>query len=142
MATRIKIRISVSEYTVETSALVNSGYEADDCDIIIPTKLAEKLKLWPHLPEDTQIVDYETAGGFAKFYRITKPAEVKAITQDKETEVVKSNIIIAETEHEVLISDALSEELGIELLKLREGIWRFSHDPKGIVRKSEKRQQW
>jgi hypothetical protein len=43
-------------------------------------------------------------------------------------------------EHEVLISDALAEALGIEIVAPRSGLWRLSGDP--ALRKSVQPEYW
>jgi hypothetical protein len=43
---------------VEASALLNSGFESDEPDIVIPVSIAEKLRLWP--PKSTMSTLLET----------------------------------------------------------------------------------
>ncbi len=42
MGVRVKIKIKTSKKSIETSALVNTGFEAEHPEILIPTKLAER----------------------------------------------------------------------------------------------------
>jgi hypothetical protein len=49
VACRVRIRLSTDK-AVETSALVNSGFESDDPDVVIPVELARRLNLWPPHP--------------------------------------------------------------------------------------------
>ena len=46
MVVRVKVRIERSGKVVETSALANSGYEAETPQLLIPIPLAETLGLW------------------------------------------------------------------------------------------------
>ena len=50
----MRIRLKHSEKSVETSALVSSGFESDAPDTVIPVEVAKRLNLWPlkkyHLP--------------------------------------------------------------------------------------------
>lgn len=140
MAVSVRIEINIKGKSVKTVALVNSGYETDGNEIIIPAKLAEKFKLWPKLPEGTEVIPYETVSGVTKCYKIDEHSSIKVITPDKKTESVKSTVIISEEEKEVLISDHLGEDLNIEMLKLGKGIWRFSGEK--IMRESEKEVRW
>ncbi len=43
MALRVKLKMRRSETSITTSALVNSGFEAEEPQLIIPMKLAEAL---------------------------------------------------------------------------------------------------
>lgn len=54
MACRVRVKLSTRSRAVETSALVNSGFESDDPDVVIPVELARKLDLWPPHP-DTEL---------------------------------------------------------------------------------------
>ena len=45
MAVRVKLRISLGDKIVSASALVNSGYEADTPQLMIPIALAKHLGL-------------------------------------------------------------------------------------------------
>ena len=47
MVVRVKVRIERSGKVVETSALANSGYEAETPQLLTPIRLAETLGLWP-----------------------------------------------------------------------------------------------
>ena len=47
MVCRVKVIIRAEHGVIETSALLNSGFESDEPDIVIPVSVAEKLHLWP-----------------------------------------------------------------------------------------------
>lgn len=47
MVCRVRIRIRHNNNIVETSALVNSGFENDAPDIVIPIEVTKRLGLWP-----------------------------------------------------------------------------------------------
>jgi hypothetical protein len=64
MVCRVKVMIRTEEGVVETSALLNSGFESDEPDIVIPVSVAEKLHLWP--PRSTMSTLLETDGGAEK----------------------------------------------------------------------------
>lgn len=140
MAVRVKIRIKSTRSNREiiTSALVNSGFEAETPQLLIPRRLALELGLWPP-PEDAFLIEVGTAGGPVRNYLIPRAAEVSVVTNDREVGPVTSDIMISSIEHEVLISDRLGGELGIVILDLR-GKWRF-HD-ENVVRETEAPQYW
>jgi hypothetical protein len=60
---------------------------------------------------------------------------VKVITSDRESREVVANALINPYTDSVLISDYLTEELGIQLLYPRRGLWKFADEDK--VRESE-----
>ena len=66
MVVRVKIRLKALKgkkgKMVDTIALLNAGFESEEPEIVIPIRVAERLGLWPKLPEDTEIESYEVAG--------------------------------------------------------------------------------
>ena len=68
MAVRVRLRIKAVKgvragKAVETTALVNTGFETDSPELLVPLRLSEALGFWPELPEGTKVEVYETAGG-------------------------------------------------------------------------------
>ena len=64
VAVRVKLKIKSlrSNKEVISSALVNSGFEAETPQLLIPRKLAMELSLWPP-PDDAYLIEVGTAGG-------------------------------------------------------------------------------
>ena len=60
MAVRVRLRIRKGGREVTTSALVNTGFEADEPQLVVPLRLAEELQL---LSGGASIEDFSTAGG-------------------------------------------------------------------------------
>ncbi len=58
MACRIKVKLKRDDMSIETSALINSGFETDAPDIVLPVELARKLGLWP--PQVTSFAMLDT----------------------------------------------------------------------------------
>ena len=140
VAVRVKLRIKSlrSGKEVITSALVNSGFEAETPQLLIPRRLAVELGFWPP-PEDAYLIEVGTAGGPVRNYLVPSAAEVSVKTEDREVGPVKCDIMISNLEYEVLISDRLGGELGIVILDLR-GKWRFSDEDR--TRETEPPQYW
>jgi len=138
---KIKIRIPTLNREITTSALVNTGFETEDPQIIIPIKLGERLGLTP-LPPNAKIIELGTAGGPTKMYLLRNTAEVKVLVEDKETRYVKADILISSIEEEVLLNDKVTEELGIVILLPASGKWRFIDDKPDIIRPSIKPEYW
>lgn len=63
MGVRVLVEIwyqySTCRKTVRTSALLNSGYESDTPEVILPVTLARRFNLFPDLPEEADAVSYE-----------------------------------------------------------------------------------
>jgi len=137
MAVRIKLRLRYCDKVLETSALVNTGFETPNPQILLPVKVAERLSLWPELPRDTLVEIYDTAGGPVRVYRVRNAVNVEI--PEKGISVI-ADAVISHTEVEVLISDKLADELMIVIERPGEGIWRFRDE--NILRKSEKPEIW
>ncbi|RLE62678.1 MAG: hypothetical protein DRN53_03530 [Thermoprotei archaeon] len=145
MVVRVKVRLralkgSIGE-VVESVAVLNSGYESVEEEVIIPVRVAERLGLWPRLPEGTEVEEYEVAGGIrVRTYFIRDCLEVQVITEDSISKPVKTVAVIMEGQDEILLSDASISAHRIVIEDAKEGLWRFRGEEK--LRKSEKPQYW
>lgn len=135
---KLKIRSLLSGSEVVSSALVNSGFEAETPQLLVPRSLAVKLGLWPPPPQ-AYLVEVGTAGGPVRNYFVPEAAEVYVVTEDRIVGPVKCDVMISNLEYEVLISDMLGSKLKIVILDLK-GKWRFSDEEK--VRTTEPPQYW
>lgn len=140
MAVRVRLRVrsTTSGREVSSSALVNSGFEAETPQLLVPRSLAATLGFWPPPPE-AQLVDVGTAGGPVRNYLVPNAAEALIEASDRIVGPVRCDVMISSLEYEILISDRLGGELGIVILDLR-GRWRFSDEDK--VRETEAPQYW
>ncbi len=136
MGVRISVEIKHGDNVVVTSALVNSGYESEEPELHIPLALARILgfKL-----ENLRSERYKVVGSEVTTY-ILGEVLVRVKTEDKVTEWIKANAVSVPGEYEVILSDALTEQLGIEIVKPRTGLWRLSGEPG--TRKSVKAKYW
>jgi hypothetical protein len=127
MAVRIKIQVVSKDrgLTLESVGLINTGFESSTPQILLPGRAAEILGFLPALPSGVQSRVYETAGGVVRFSFLEEMAKVKVITKDRQTEFVSCSVIISEHEREILLNDAVVEQMGIEIIKVRSGKWRF-----------------
>ena len=120
---------------IETTALVNSGYEAEAPEILLPLRLAEELGLWP--PERLSLTSVLTPIGPGRLYVIGEVLEVRVLVPDRETEHVRASALISEHEREVLLSDYLTSALNIAIEDPRAGLWRFRDELPERARQSE-----
>jgi hypothetical protein len=143
MAVRVRLRLrsKTSQETIETSALVNSGFEAESPQLLIPTSLARRLSLYPP-PPTSSIIEIGTAGGPVRVFLVRETLQAWVTTGDREVGPKLVDVLISPTEEEVLISDVLAEEFGIVILAAGSGKWRFIDDPPDKVRYSERPQYW
>ncbi|MDW8022076.1 MAG: hypothetical protein RMI78_05560 [Nitrososphaerota archaeon] len=68
---------------VITSSLVNSGFESETPQLLIPKALASRLNLWPPPPE-AQLVEVGTAGGPVRNYLASRALQVYVETGDSQ----------------------------------------------------------
>ncbi|MHC1629280.1 MAG: pepsin/retropepsin-like aspartic protease family protein [Candidatus Nezhaarchaeales archaeon] len=61
MACRVRIKLKRDEACIEISALINSGFETEAPDIVVPVEVARRLGLWPLRHADFTMLD--TGGG-------------------------------------------------------------------------------
>ncbi|MEM3571105.1 MAG: hypothetical protein QW589_04155, partial [Candidatus Bathyarchaeia archaeon] len=101
MAVRIKVEIIVEEKSLETIALLNTGYEAETPQALIPIEAAKLLSLWP--PIDAIESIYETAGGPLRIW--INPRKCKIIIKEEDVKLVEaiSDLVISPIADEVLI---------------------------------------
>ena len=106
--------------SIEISALVNSGFETTEPEIIVPLGLAENLEL----VLSAEFSSYSVAGGGRVLaIRVKTPVKVKLILEDREVKEVDAVASVLPGENEVIISDKLAHDLGIVILDPFKGIW-------------------
>jgi len=140
MACRVKVRIIRDSSIIETSALVNSGFESDSPDIVVPLEVAKRLGLWP--PREASVAVLETGGGEVFTTYNEYAAEVELVLNDREPKRAVVNVITNPHMHEVVLSDYVSSLFGIILLDIKKGLWKLADDPQNVVRYSEPLEEW
>ena len=65
MGVRVRLTISSSKVgsPLDTSSLLNTGFESEEPEMLVPVIVAEVLGFWPDLPKGVVLKPYETAGG-------------------------------------------------------------------------------
>lgn len=140
MAVRIKVKISINEKNLETIALLNSGYEAETPQILVPIQVAEFLGLWP--PKNAIESTYETAGGPLRIW--VYPRKCYVYIEEEGVKLVETNadLVVSPIADEVLINDKLIGELQIILEDAGKGLWRLRSDPQTKIRYSNPPKYW
>lgn len=143
MVVRVGVRLeSASETKLRTAAIANSAFESDEAELIVPEGVAEKLGIYPKLPNGTEVGDFRGVGGIAKGYRIKGLVKAWAIAEDKKVGPCDVVVSVMSGEDEILLCDKLIDELEIELVRPGEGLWRFRGESESKLRKSEKPEKW
>jgi len=138
---RVRVRIERDASSTETSALANSGYEAETPQVMVPVQLAKTLGLWPP-SESSWETEYETAGGPLRVWIAPRACRVKVLAEGAEGPEVVVDIVVSPLADEVLLSDKAISELGIALEDVGRGLWRFRWEPREVLRRSEPPRYW
>jgi len=138
---RLRIRSKTTGRELRAVALVNSGFETAKPQLLVPTRVAELLGLWPQIPRDYTVRDYITAGGPTRMHVLVDEVEV-GVDVEYPVNPVTSDLVVSPFEEEILISDKLAGRLGIVVYDFAEGIWRLRTDPETVRRRSEEREAW
>lgn len=130
---RLLVKSRSSGKELACAALVNTGFTSDTPDLATPPGLAERLGYWP-LRSEALSVSLETGGGLAEGYLVPQAITVRVVTEDRSSREVVANLLVTPFIDEALISDCLAEELGIQVLYPKRGLWKFADE--GRVRES------
>jgi len=146
MPVRVKIRIKSLKglkinKAIESNALLNTGYTGSSPEIIVPTRLAEEMGLWPP-PMDAVESTYDTAGGPARFYAIKDAITLQIIEDDASSMELTTDVVISPMEREALLSDVVIGELEVAIMNAHKGYWRFNFDPSNKTRYTKSPELW
>jgi hypothetical protein len=135
MGVRVRVRIKYKGASLDLIALVNTGYETDVPEILVPISAAERLGIFPRLPDGTIVEMYKTASGLMRVYRVGG-ASTSLLIEEIEARSVETCIVISEYADESLISDQLASEFGIVVEDPSKGLWRLKGE--SVIRSSER----
>lgn len=141
MGVRVKLKIHCifTNEVVEAIALANTGYEAEDPQLLIPLELAKKLKLYP-LSIKGEAIAIRTASGEVTWIKFPNSLKVSLLLNEKALNPIMASAVISDYEVEVLINDKALEELGIIIESPWKGLWRLKGEEK--IRESFKPEYW
>lgn len=143
MVVRVRVQLSPSKGkgVVETSAMVNTGFESTAPELVLPEKLARRLGILTR--GKVKRVDYVGAAGKKlKLVYIPGALELKLLAGDVERGPVAVSALVSEGETEVLLSDKLAEAVGIAIEAPGQGLWRLRDEPPEKVRRSSQPEEW
>ena len=139
MGVRVRVLLRKGSRHVETTALLNTGFESAEPDIVLPARLAEELSM---RSETGDLIRLDTAGGPLECAFIERGLDLELLLADREGPRITCNVIISPHEREVLLSDKVIEELGIQIMSAKSGRWRLRDDPPGLERPSAEPTYW
>ncbi|PIP49038.1 MAG: hypothetical protein COX14_01420 [Chloroflexi bacterium CG23_combo_of_CG06-09_8_20_14_all_45_10] len=117
-------------------ALVNSGYETENPELLVPSGIAQALGLWPETRE-ASMERYKVAGGAEiRVVRLRGSAKVEVLTGNCVSVATLCDVVVSEGEEELIISDKLAGSLGLSIIDIGEGTWCFKEEIGKKVRKS------
>ncbi len=134
---KVRLKIMKNRTQIDAIALVNSGYASRRPELLVPRHIAEALGIYPMLPSHARISRYRVASGsIVELVKIEDCAKVKVIEDDRESDVVNVDLVIAPHAAIPLMSDRLISKLGIVILDAGEGLWCFRDEIGKRVRRS------
>ena len=137
MPVRVRLRLERSGRSVEVAALVNTGYEAEGPELLVPEQVARALGVYPVLPPGAEVREYVLADGSrTRLVRIPRAVKVSVVAEDRVVGPVEADLVIAEAADEPLVSDRLADALGISIVAAGEGLWCFRDELGKRVRRS------
>ncbi len=91
----VRVRIEFRGRSTETIPLVNTGFEGDVPEVLVPLHIAGRLGVWPRLPEGALIETYRSASGLMRVYRVAG-ARVWLVEELGRAGPVDSYLVISE----------------------------------------------
>jgi len=138
---RLAVRNRETGALMELAALVNSGFEAETPQLLLPVAAARELGLWPPGPEASRAT-YDTAGGPVGVWIYPRAISVRVVVENVEAPEAIADAVISTVEREPLISDKLMSALQIAIEDAGEGLWRFRFEGLDRLRRSVEPQFW
>jgi hypothetical protein len=142
MGVRVKLRITMGSGAVDAVALANTGFETDEPQLLVPQAFLIRSGVGLEALGRPIAVEYDTAGGPTLMHVYPRACRVAVVEPDRASKEVEADLAVSLIEREVLMSDALIGELGVDIVNPKAGLWRFIDDAAGVIRRSYKPQLW
>ncbi|MCC6003981.1 MAG: hypothetical protein LM590_06535 [Thermofilum sp.] len=142
MGVRVKLRITMGSGAVDAVALANTGFETDEPQLLVPQAFLIRSGVGLEVLGRPIAVEYDTAGGPTLMHVYPRACRVAVLEPDRASKEVEADLAVSLIEREVLMSDALIGELGVDIVNPKAGLWRFIDDTAGVIRRSYKPQLW
>jgi hypothetical protein len=135
---RVRVRVVIGVRVFEVIALANTGFETDEPQLLIPYNLLVEKNIDVSDLGKPTLLEYDTPGGSVTMYVYPRACRVSIVEPDRSSREVIADLVVSLTEREVLMSDALIEELGVIIVSPRKGLWKFTDDPSTTTRSSQR----
>ena len=134
MVVRVRVRVLWGGKSRTVVVLVNGDAESDEPVIALRPEDVEDLGI----PLNSfDVIEVELASG--KTHNLISRDKVKVELLDEQGNVLSytyAYLVIDENLNEPLITDATIDELGIQVISFKKGLWRHVNDPPNTVRHS------
>lgn len=139
MAVRVRLRIRASSgATVETTAVLNGGFEVPAPHLLLPFACASRL--FDDLAGRGVRQEMEGAGGPVELLALPDTVEAQVITPDRQGPVARFHLLVSRVDAESLVSDAGIDALSLRIESFAPGRWRFADETR--IRDTEAPQDW
>ena len=128
MGTRVRIRLeAITGKNTEIVALLNSGAESPEPSIVIPTEIAEELRL-NELKAETAYSEEATRYVEVELYK--KAVKGTLLDNGEELTSVILDVVVVEGLIEPLLTDSAIDAFNIEIISFSKGLWRIRGESK------------
>jgi hypothetical protein len=141
MAVRVRISIdppNPGAGPLESTAVLNGGFESERPCLLLPAAAAAKILR--RMPEDSDRIVAEVAGGTTTFLLACDNLTIRIVTPERKGPAVACDAIVSMGDREILVSDTAIDALGVEVRSFGKGLWKFSDEDRN--RPSEPPQYW
>ncbi len=136
MGVRVRLRVKLGDRAVELVALVNSGAESPIPLLVLTEEIGRELGIYPPRNADTYEAKHASRNYTSAVFVCRDLAEIELVNGEEVLTRVRAYVGVDPTLDESIVTDALIDELGIVVIKYRDGLWRHSRDPSNKVRTS------
>lgn len=127
MAVRVRLRlVGPTAVEIETSAILNGGFEVTEPHLLLPAGCAERLL--GDYREHAQVEEVEAAGGGVQLLHPSERVRGRVVTTDREGPSVDFRVYVSDGDTEVLVSDGGIDALRIRIESFVPGRWRFADE--------------
>lgn len=139
MAARVRIAFrGRGGRTLEAAALLNGGFESASPAVLLPASIATRLLSDPL--SKARPATFSVAAGKATLFVVRERLKARVATADRRGPEAWLNVLVAQREEEVILSDTAIDALGVKIESFGKGLWRFARERR--MRPSEPAQLW
>jgi hypothetical protein len=133
MVVRVRIKITDGGKSIVIKVLVNGGAESDEPLVVVDPNIASKLGVFN---EELDVIEVELASGTTHNYITRRKYLVELLDDSTTLSSTYAYIAVDPYLTEPLITDATIDELGIQVISFKRGLWRHVRDPIDKIRRS------